>query len=150
MCKNDAGGVVLLQKSWTTFNKATLNCSTEDGRRFDQLEAVYELPDSHLVFAVFTTVGSNVLPGSAICVYDQAAFRAAFAGPYLYQTSPSAPWIRHPNNYKYFDVSCLDSPIAGDMHPHAMITQFSVKYKALRVPILARLPSSWLTRSDTS
>lgn len=104
VCKNDAGGVVLLQKSWTTFNKATLNCTTEDGKRFDQLESVYELPDSRLVFAVFTAVGSNVLPGSAICVYDREAFRAAFAGPYLYQSNPSAPWVRHPNNYKYFDV----------------------------------------------
>lgn len=103
MCKNDAGGVVLLQKSWTTFNKATLNCSA-DGRQFDQLEAVHQLPDSDLIFAVFTTAGKDSLPGSAICVYDMDAMRAAFAGPFMYQPDVTAPWRSHPNNYKYFDV----------------------------------------------
>ncbi|KPJ05327.1 Semaphorin-5B [Papilio xuthus] len=39
-----------------------------------------------------TTISSNSITGSAVCIYNMSDIRAAFEGPYKVQTSPSSAW----------------------------------------------------------
>lgn len=57
VCKNDAGGSLILKDTWTTFTKARLNCSLagEFPFYYNEIQSVAYLADERLVYATFTT-----------------------------------------------------------------------------------------------
>ncbi|KAL7993041.1 hypothetical protein Chor_017297 [Crotalus horridus] len=77
VCKNDMGGSQrVLEKQWTSFLKARLNCSVPG--------------DSHFYFNVIH------IPGSAVCAYDMAQIAAVFEGRFREQKSPESIWTPVP------------------------------------------------------
>lgn len=86
MCKNDAGGKVILKDNWTTFIKARLNCSVAGDYPFyfDEIQSTSFVPDENVVYATFTTP-PNHIAGSAICAFNMSAINDAFSGPFKHQ-----------------------------------------------------------------
>jgi semaphorin 6 len=81
VCKNDFGGGWLLENTWTTFQKATINCSLPGAFPFyfNYLQDVFVLVDGKNVtfFGVFTT-GDHEIPGSAVCSFHLTSIRDIF------------------------------------------------------------------------
>uniref|UniRef100_A0A8C0YC24 Semaphorin 6D n=1 Tax=Cyprinus carpio carpio TaxID=630221 RepID=A0A8C0YC24_CYPCA len=77
ICKNDMGGSQrVLEKHWTSFVKARLNCSVpgESFFYFDVLQAITDIININgvpSVVGVFTTQ-LNSIPGSAVCSFSMA------------------------------------------------------------------------------
>lgn len=83
ICKNDVGGDQILRDYWTTFSKATLNC-TANGVRYDELTSVYFDDTEETFYGAFTKFKSTGIPSSAICAYSIKSLRDAFGGSFLY------------------------------------------------------------------
>uniref|UniRef100_A0A672MIQ7 Semaphorin-6D-like n=1 Tax=Sinocyclocheilus grahami TaxID=75366 RepID=A0A672MIQ7_SINGR len=85
ICRNDMGGSQrVLEKHWTSFVKARLNCSVpgESFFYFDVLQAITDIIDINgvpSVVGVFTTQ-LNSIPGSAVCAFSMADIEKAFRG----------------------------------------------------------------------
>uniref|UniRef100_A0A671LSR8 Semaphorin-6D-like n=1 Tax=Sinocyclocheilus anshuiensis TaxID=1608454 RepID=A0A671LSR8_9TELE len=85
ICKNDMGGSQrVLEKHWTSFVKARLNCSVpgESFFYFDVLQAITDIIDINgvpSVVGVFTTQ-LNSIPGSAVCAFSMVDIENAFHG----------------------------------------------------------------------
>uniref|UniRef100_A0A8C7DRK9 Semaphorin 6C n=1 Tax=Naja naja TaxID=35670 RepID=A0A8C7DRK9_NAJNA len=97
VCKNDMGGSPrVLEKYWTSFLKARLNCSVPGDAffYFDVLQAVTDVilvNGRPSVFAVFTTQ-SNSITGSAICAFDMDEVGRVFDGRFKEQKNTDAGW----------------------------------------------------------
>lgn len=101
VCKNDRGGSQrVLEKQWTSFLKARLNCSIPGDSHFyfNILQAVTDvihINGRDVVMATFSTP-YNSIPGSAVCAYDMADIAAAFTGRFKEQKSPDSTWTPVP------------------------------------------------------
>ncbi|XP_012861815.1 semaphorin-6D isoform X1 [Echinops telfairi] len=97
ICKNDMGGSQrVLEKHWTSFLKARLNCSVtgESIFYFDVLQSITNIIEINGVLAVvgvFTTQ-LNSIPGSAVCVFSMDDIEKAFKGRFKEQKSPDSLW----------------------------------------------------------
>ncbi|XP_062854385.1 semaphorin-6A [Trichomycterus rosablanca] len=97
VCKNDRGGSQrVLEKQWTSFLKARLNCSIPGDSHFyfNILQAVTEvihINGRDVIMATFSTP-SNSIPGSAVCAYDMADIAAVLTGRFKEQKSPESTW----------------------------------------------------------
>ncbi|XP_069755371.1 semaphorin-4B-like isoform X2 [Narcine bancroftii] len=87
ICKGDIGGLKILQRRWSSFQKATLVCSDPSSKLyFDVIQDLFMLQrdlgnwTSTVFYAVFTSQWDNSL--SAVCVYDIKSIHAALDGPY--------------------------------------------------------------------
>ncbi|XP_072214444.1 semaphorin-4A [Excalfactoria chinensis] len=96
VCKSDVGGDKVLQKKWTTFLKAQLQCGPPGSFPYNHIRHAAAAPPAarngrnHSEFyAVFNARWS---PGSALCSYGRAALRAAFEGRFLEREKDSAQW----------------------------------------------------------
>ncbi|XP_008835198.1 semaphorin-6B [Nannospalax galili] len=103
VCKNDVGGSPrVLEKQWTSFLKARLNCSVPGDSHFyfNVLQAatgVMSLGGRPIVLAVFSTP-SNSIPGSAVCAFDMNQVAAVFEGRFREQKSPESIWTPVPED----------------------------------------------------
>ncbi|KAB1259816.1 Semaphorin-6B, partial [Camelus dromedarius] len=103
VCKNDVGGSPrVLEKQWTSFLKARLNCSVPGDSHFyfnvlRAVTAVVSLGGRPVVLAVFSTP-SNSIPGSAVCAFDMAQVAAVFEGRFREQKSPESIWTPVPED----------------------------------------------------
>ncbi|XP_069784959.1 semaphorin-6B-like isoform X2 [Narcine bancroftii] len=101
VCKNDMGGSQrVLEKQWTSFLKARLNCSVPGDSHFyfNVLQAVTDIIriNGHsIVLAIFSTP-SNSIPGSAICAFDMEQISSIFDGRFKEQKSPESIWTPVP------------------------------------------------------
>uniref|UniRef100_A0AAR2K0I3 Sema domain-containing protein n=1 Tax=Pygocentrus nattereri TaxID=42514 RepID=A0AAR2K0I3_PYGNA len=101
VCKNDRGGSQrVLEKQWTSFLKARLNCSIPGDSHFyfNILQAVTDvihINGRDVVMATFSTP-FNSIPGSAVCAYDMADIATAFTGRFKEQKSPDSTWTPVP------------------------------------------------------
>ncbi|XP_026855564.2 semaphorin-6A isoform X2 [Electrophorus electricus] len=101
VCKNDRGGSQrVLEKQWTSFLKARLNCSIPGDSHFyfnilQAVTGVIHVDGHHIVMATFSTP-YNSIPGSAVCAYDMADIAAAFTGRFKEQKSPDSTWTPVP------------------------------------------------------
>ncbi|XP_059420693.1 semaphorin-6D-like isoform X3 [Carassius carassius] len=101
ICKNDMGGSQrVLEKHWTTFVKARLNCSVpgESFFYFDVLQAITDIIDINgvpSVVGVFTTQ-LNSIPGSAVCAFSMADIEKAFHGRFKEQKTADSVWTPFP------------------------------------------------------
>ncbi|KAM3852396.1 LOW QUALITY PROTEIN: semaphorin-6B [Vipera latastei] len=101
VCKNDMGGSQrVLEKQWTSFLKARLNCSVPGDSHFyfnviQSVTDILEIEGRPMVLAVFSTP-TNSIPGSAVCAYDMAQIAAVFEGRFREQKSPESIWTPVP------------------------------------------------------
>ncbi|KAM9828011.1 sema domain, immunoglobulin domain (Ig), short basic domain, secreted, (semaphorin) 3H isoform 1-T1 [Syngnathus typhle] len=108
VCKNDIGGQRSLVNKWSTFQKARLVCSVPgpDGLQthFDQLQDVFILhgkdKKNPLIYGLFTT-SSDILNGSAICVYRMEDVVRAFKGNFLHKEGPQYKWAEFTGKVPY-------------------------------------------------
>uniref|UniRef100_A0A8C7UJM7 Semaphorin 4G n=1 Tax=Oncorhynchus mykiss TaxID=8022 RepID=A0A8C7UJM7_ONCMY len=87
VCKGDRGGLLTLQKRWTSFLKATLVCSLpEYNLHFNVLRSIYTLPGhtphDTLFYGVFSPEWKNVKI-SAVCRFSLSEVQRVFDGPYM-------------------------------------------------------------------
>ncbi|XP_068942878.1 semaphorin-6B [Petaurus breviceps papuanus] len=101
VCKNDVGGSPrVLEKQWTSFLKARLNCSVPGDSHFyfNVLQAatgILSLGGRPVILALFSTP-SNSIPGSAVCAFDMGQVAAVFEGRFREQKSPESIWTPVP------------------------------------------------------
>ncbi|XP_074984718.1 semaphorin-6A isoform X5 [Caretta caretta] len=102
VCKNDMGGSQrVLEKQWTSFLKARLNCSVPGDSHFyfNILQAVTDvihINGHNIVLATFSTP-YNSIPGSAVCAYDMLDIANVFTGRFKEQKSPDSTWTPVPD-----------------------------------------------------
>ncbi|XP_077792241.1 semaphorin-6A isoform X6 [Podarcis muralis] len=102
VCKNDMGGSQrVLEKQWTSFLKARLNCSVPGDSHFyfNILQAVTDvihINGRNIVLATFSTP-YNSIPGSAVCAYDILDIANVFTGRFKEQKSPDSIWTPVPD-----------------------------------------------------
>ncbi|XP_043909843.1 semaphorin-6B [Protopterus annectens] len=101
VCKNDIGGSPrVLEKQWTSFLKARLNCSVPGDSHFyfnvlHSVTDILTINGHHIVLAVFSTP-SNSIPGSAVCAFDMEQMARVFEGRFKEQKSPDSLWTPVP------------------------------------------------------
>uniref|UniRef100_A0A8C6TKU2 Sema domain, transmembrane domain (TM), and cytoplasmic domain, (semaphorin) 6D, like n=1 Tax=Neogobius melanostomus TaxID=47308 RepID=A0A8C6TKU2_9GOBI len=102
ICKNDVGGSQrVLEKHWTSFVKARLNCSVpgESFFYFDVLQSITDIIDINgvpSVVGVFTTQ-MNSIPGSAVCAFSMADIEKVFMGRFKEQKTADSVWTPFPD-----------------------------------------------------
>ncbi|KAJ8346202.1 hypothetical protein SKAU_G00303950 [Synaphobranchus kaupii] len=102
VCKGDVGGSQrVLEKQWTSFLKARLNCSIPGDSHFyfNQLHSTSPILRSHgrdIILGVFSTP-TNSIPGSAVCAFDMQQLARVFDGRFKEQKSPESIWTPVPD-----------------------------------------------------
>ncbi|XP_028850161.1 sema domain, immunoglobulin domain (Ig), short basic domain, secreted, (semaphorin) 3H isoform X2 [Denticeps clupeoides] len=108
VCKNDIGGQRSLVNKWSTFQKARMVCSVPgpDGiqTHFDQLQDIFiqhgKDQKNPLIFGLFTTT-SDVLNGSAVCVYRMQDIARVFKGNFYHRDGPQYKWAEFTGRVPY-------------------------------------------------
>ncbi|XP_056320349.1 sema domain, immunoglobulin domain (Ig), short basic domain, secreted, (semaphorin) 3H isoform X2 [Danio aesculapii] len=108
VCKNDIGGQRSLVNKWSTFQKARIVCAVPgpDGiqTHFDKLQDIFiqrgRDKKNPLVYGLFTTT-SNVLNGSAVCVYRMQDIIRAFKGNFLHREGHQFKWTEYTGRVPY-------------------------------------------------
>ncbi|XP_053725829.1 semaphorin-4C [Synchiropus splendidus] len=98
VCKGDLGGTRTLQKKWTTFQKARLECSLPERHvSFNNLRAVYTLPGQDwrgtTFYGIFHAQWGDV-DVSAVCQYQINDVKKVFEGSYKEYRDASQKWGR--------------------------------------------------------
>lgn len=103
ICKNDMGGSQrVLEKHWTSFLKARLNCSVPGDSffYFDVLQSITDIIQINgipTVVGVFTTQ-LNSVPGSAVCAFSMDDIEKVFKGRFKEQKTPDSVWTAVPED----------------------------------------------------
>ncbi|XP_043567323.1 semaphorin-6A isoform X5 [Chiloscyllium plagiosum] len=103
VCKNDMGGSQrVLEKQWTSFVKARLNCSVPGDSHFyfnilQSVTNVVRISGRDVILATFSTP-YNSIPGSAVCAYDMEDIAAVFIGRFKEQKSSDSTWTPVPED----------------------------------------------------
>ncbi|CAF95143.1 unnamed protein product, partial [Tetraodon nigroviridis] len=102
VCKNDNGGSPrVLERYWTSFLKARLNCSVPGDSffYFDVLQSltnVLQINRRPAVLGVFTTQ-ANSITGSAVCAFYMDDVEKAFSGKFKEQRNSESVWTPVPD-----------------------------------------------------
>ncbi|XP_077573377.1 semaphorin-6B [Stigmatopora nigra] len=102
VCKGDQGGSQrVLEKQWTSFLKARLNCSVPGDSHFyfNMLQSTSPVINMHgrdIILGVFSTP-ANSIPGSAVCAFDMEMLSSVFDGRFKEQKSPESIWTPVPD-----------------------------------------------------
>ncbi|XP_051759251.1 semaphorin-6B [Ctenopharyngodon idella] len=102
VCKTDQGGSQrVLEKQWTSFLKARLNCSIPGDSHFyfnllHSTSPIIRMHGRDIILAVFSTP-SNSIPGSAVCAFDMDQLAGVFDGRFKEQKSPESIWTPVPD-----------------------------------------------------
>ncbi|XP_071380454.1 sema domain, transmembrane domain (TM), and cytoplasmic domain, (semaphorin) 6C isoform X1 [Centroberyx affinis] len=102
VCKNDNGGSPrVLERYWTSFLKARLNCSVPGDSffYFDVLQSltnVLQINHRPAVLGVFTTQ-ANSITGSAVCAFYMDDIEKAFNGKFKEQRNSESAWTPVPD-----------------------------------------------------
>uniref|UniRef100_A0A8C1PLF1 Sema domain-containing protein n=1 Tax=Cyprinus carpio TaxID=7962 RepID=A0A8C1PLF1_CYPCA len=102
VCKADQGGSQrVLEKQWTSFLKARLNCSIPGDSHFyfnllHSTSPIIHMHGRDIILAVFSTP-SNSIPGSAVCAFDMELLAGVFDGRFKEQKSPESIWTPVPD-----------------------------------------------------
>ncbi|XP_032337158.1 semaphorin-6D isoform X7 [Camelus ferus] len=103
ICKNDMGGSQrVLEKHWTSFLKARLNCSVP-GDSFFYFDVLQSITDIIQINGVPTVVGVfttqlNSIPGSAVCAFSMDDIEKVFKGRFKEQKTPDSVWTAVPED----------------------------------------------------
>uniref|UniRef100_A0A8C7X4U2 Sema domain, transmembrane domain (TM), and cytoplasmic domain, (semaphorin) 6Bb n=1 Tax=Oryzias sinensis TaxID=183150 RepID=A0A8C7X4U2_9TELE len=102
VCKRDQGGSQrVLEKQWTSFLKARLNCSIPGDSHFyfnllHSTSPIIRMHGRDIILGVFSTP-ANSIPGSAVCAFDMEQLAAVFDGRFKEQKSPESIWTPVPD-----------------------------------------------------
>ncbi|XP_033821355.1 semaphorin-6B [Periophthalmus magnuspinnatus] len=102
VCKRDLGGSQrVLEKQWTSFLKARLNCSVPGDSHFyfnllHSTSPVIRMHGRDIILGVFSTP-PNSIPGSAVCAFDMEQLAQVFEGRFKEQKSPESIWTPVPD-----------------------------------------------------
>ncbi|XP_075931743.1 semaphorin-6C-like [Anarhichas minor] len=102
VCKNDNGGSPrVLERYWTSFLKARLNCSVSGDSFFyfdilQSLTNVLQINQRPAVVGVFTTQ-ANSIPGSAVCAFYMDNIEKVFNGKFKEQRTSDSSWTPVPD-----------------------------------------------------
>uniref|UniRef100_G3P618 Sema domain, transmembrane domain (TM), and cytoplasmic domain, (semaphorin) 6D n=1 Tax=Gasterosteus aculeatus TaxID=69293 RepID=G3P618_GASAC len=101
VCKNDNGGSAVLERYWTSFLKARLNCSVSGDSffYFDVLQSltnVLQINQKPAVVGVFITQ-TNSIPGSAVCAFYMDDIEEVFSGKFKEQRTSDSSWTPVPD-----------------------------------------------------
>uniref|UniRef100_A0A8C4I6K9 Sema domain, transmembrane domain (TM), and cytoplasmic domain, (semaphorin) 6Ba n=1 Tax=Dicentrarchus labrax TaxID=13489 RepID=A0A8C4I6K9_DICLA len=102
VCKADLGGSQrVLEKQWTTFLKARLNCSVPGDSHFyfnllHATSGIIHMQGRDVILGLFSTP-PNSIPGSAVCVFDMQQLAHVFEGRFKEQKSPESIWTPVPD-----------------------------------------------------
>ncbi|CAL8254487.1 unnamed protein product [Merluccius merluccius] len=102
VCKKDLGGSQrVLEKQWTSFLKARLNCSVPGDSHFyfnllHSTSPVIRMHGRDIILGVFSTP-ANSIPGSAVCAFDMEQLASVFEGRFKEQKSPESIWTPVPD-----------------------------------------------------
>lgn len=121
VCKNDNGGSPrVLDRHWSSFLKARLNCSIPGDSffYFDVLQSitnVLQINGRPAVVGVFTTQ-TNSIPGSAVCAFFMDDIENVFSGKFKEQKNSDSAWTPVPDSQvpKPRPGSCAGDPPAED------------------------------------
>ncbi|XP_003831524.3 semaphorin-6D isoform X8 [Pan paniscus] len=103
ICKNDMGGSQrVLEKHWTSFLKARLNCSVP-GDSFFYFDVLQSITDIMQISGIPTVVGVfttqlNSIPGSAVCAFSMDDIEKVFKGRFKEQKTPDSVWTAVPED----------------------------------------------------
>ncbi|KAJ8249357.1 hypothetical protein GJAV_G00233910 [Gymnothorax javanicus] len=103
ICKNDLGGSQrVLEKHWTSFVKARLNCSVP-GESFFYFDVLQSITDIITINGVPTVVGVfttqlNSIPGSAVCAFSMVDIEKVFQGQFKDQKTTDSVWTAFPEH----------------------------------------------------
>ncbi|XP_028820402.1 semaphorin-6D-like [Denticeps clupeoides] len=101
VCKNDNGGSPrVLERYWTSFLKARLNCTVPGDSFFyfdvlQSVSSVLQINRRPAVIAVFTTQ-ANSIPGSAVCAFYMDDIEKTFNGKFKEQKNSDSTWTPVP------------------------------------------------------
>ncbi|XP_068109696.1 semaphorin-6C isoform X2 [Hyperolius riggenbachi] len=101
VCKNDMGGSPrVLEKYWTSFIKARLNCSVPGDSffYFDVLQSMSDIltiNNRPAVIGVFSTQ-ANSITGSGVCAFYMDDIEKVFSGKFKEQKTPDSAWTPIP------------------------------------------------------
>ncbi|XP_043088964.1 semaphorin-6D isoform X2 [Puntigrus tetrazona] len=104
VCKNDSGGSTrVLDRHWTSFLKARLNCSVPGDTFFyfdvlQSLTSVLQINQRPAVVGVFTTQ-INSIPGSAVCGFYLDDIERVFNGKFKEQKNSDSMWTPVPEEH---------------------------------------------------
>ncbi|XP_058475177.1 semaphorin-6C-like isoform X3 [Solea solea] len=102
VCKNDSGGSPrVLERYWTSYLKARLNCSVPGDSffYFDVLQSVtnvLQVNGRPALAGVFTTQ-DNSIPGSAVCFFFMDDIENVFSGTFKEQRASDSSWTPVPD-----------------------------------------------------
>ncbi|XP_030629981.1 sema domain, transmembrane domain (TM), and cytoplasmic domain, (semaphorin) 6Ba [Chanos chanos] len=102
VCKGDLGGSQrVLEKQWTSFLKARLNCSIPGDSHFyfnllQSTSPILRMHGRDIILGVFSTP-PNSIPGSAVCAFDMQQLARVFEGRFKEQKSPESIWTPVPD-----------------------------------------------------
>uniref|UniRef100_W5K6Z6 Semaphorin 6B n=1 Tax=Astyanax mexicanus TaxID=7994 RepID=W5K6Z6_ASTMX len=101
VCKGDLGGSQrVLEKQWTSFLKARLNCSIPGDSHFyfnllQSTSPIIRMHGRDIILGVFSTPPN--IPGSAVCAFDMQQLARVFEGRFKEQKSPESIWTPVPD-----------------------------------------------------
>ncbi|KAI9547645.1 Semaphorin-6B [Dissostichus eleginoides] len=104
VCKRDLGGSQrVLEKQWTSFLKARLNCSVPGDSHFyfnllHSTSPIIRMHGRDIILGVFSTP-SNSIPGSAVCAFDMEQLASVFEGRFKEQKSSESIWTPVPDDF---------------------------------------------------
>ncbi|KAM4709208.1 semaphorin-6B isoform 2-T5 [Discoglossus pictus] len=118
VCKNDMGGSQrVLEKQFSSFLKARLNCSVPGDSHFyfnviQTASGILNLGGRHVILALFSTP-ANSIPGSAVCVFDMEQLASVFNGRFREQRTPDSVWTPVPEELvpRPRPGCCVGSPL---------------------------------------
>uniref|UniRef100_A0A3B5PXD2 Sema domain-containing protein n=1 Tax=Xiphophorus maculatus TaxID=8083 RepID=A0A3B5PXD2_XIPMA len=111
VCKSDLGGLRILQKKWTSFLKARLDCPFGDEGSASLVQDVFFLQDENNVtdsifYATFTL--STTCSQSAVCAYKLSDIQQVFRGNFMTFTD-SGSWVRYTGTvFSPYPGSCIN------------------------------------------
>ncbi|XP_014879897.1 semaphorin-4E-like isoform X1 [Poecilia latipinna] len=115
VCKSDLGGLRTLQRKWTSFLKARLDCPFGDEGSESLVQDVFFLQDENNVtdsifYATFTLIPkpSSSCSQSAVCAYKLSDIQQVFRGNFMTFTD-SGSWVRYTGTvFSPYPGSCIN------------------------------------------
>ncbi|XP_043999359.1 semaphorin-4E-like [Gambusia affinis] len=118
VCKKDLGGFAILERKWTSFLKARLDCPFGDTGSLSLLQGVFFLKDENnvtesLFYTTFTSSPSIVstpssCSQSAVCAYKLSDIQQVYRGNLLNEISPGV-WVKDVGTESYtYPRSCIN------------------------------------------
>uniref|UniRef100_A0A8C4N5X7 Sema domain-containing protein n=1 Tax=Eptatretus burgeri TaxID=7764 RepID=A0A8C4N5X7_EPTBU len=135
VCKDDNGGLRVLQNKWTTFVKSRLECGSGNMLPFTQLQDVSVMPNNP-DDASDTTFYALLIPqwkdvvASAVCQYHLRDIQTSFSNDFLRYNDGDRKWQREKPGFKVHPGTCITPEMRknGDFTSSYNLPDDSLRY----------------------